>query len=187
MPTHKSAPEGVGSRMTRLVIRLLGPFEVALDGESITREEYYTQLPTLTPPPTTSAPFSGMFMETYQKLFEQGYQKIFSIHVAAPLSGIFNAARVAAKDFNGRVQVVDSGQLSMGIGFQVLAAAQAATKGSMEQVKSAIDSVQKRVKVLAMLDTLDQLKRSGRVSWMRAGIGSMLRIKLFLEVKDTSS
>jgi DegV family protein with EDD domain len=155
-----------------------------LDGESITREEYYSQLPTLSPPPTTSAPSSGMFMETYEKLFDKGYEKIFSIHVAAPLSGIFNAARVAAKDFNGRVQVVDSGQLSMGIGFQVIAAAQAAAKGSMELVMEAIHNMQERVKVLAMLDTLDQLKRSGRVSWMRAGLGSILQIKLFLEVKD---
>lgn len=155
-----------------------------LDGKSITREEYYTQLPTLTPPPTTSAPSSGMFHETYEKLIRQGYEKICSIHVASQLSGIFNAARIAARDFNGKVVVVDSGQLSMGIGFQVIAAAQAAVEGSMSVVMEAVRNVQARVKVLAMLDTLDQLRRSGRVSWMRANIGSLLRIKLFLEVKE---
>jgi DegV family protein with EDD domain len=155
-----------------------------LDGQSITREEYYNQLPTLTPPPTTSAPSSGMFLETYEKLFDQGVDQICSIHAASQLSGLFNSSRIAAKDFSDRVKVVDSGQLSMGIGFQVIAAAQAAIKGSMDLVMDAIHSVQRRIKVLAMLNTLDQLKRSGRVSWMQAGIGSLLRIKMFLEVKE---
>jgi DegV family protein with EDD domain len=100
------------------------------------------------------------------------------------LSGLYNSAKLAAEDYNGKVHVVDSGQLSMGIGFQVIAAAQAALKGSMDLVLDAVRSIQRRVSVYAMLDTLDQLKRSGRVSWMRAGLGSLLKIKLFLEVKE---
>ncbi|MBN2045051.1 MAG: DegV family protein [Anaerolineales bacterium] len=155
-----------------------------LDGQSITREEYYTQLPTLSPPPTTAAPASGMFSKVYQQLFDSGVQKICSIHAASPLSGLFNSASIASEDFRHRVQVIDSGQLSMGLGFQAISAAQAATKGSMELVFDAVRSIQQRVKVIAMLDTLDQLKRSGRVSWVRAGLGSLLKIKLFLEVKD---
>lgn len=155
-----------------------------LDGKSITREEYYSQLPTLTPPPTTAAPSSGMFSEIYERLFKSGVQHICSIHAASPLSGLYNSAKLAAEDYSGKVQVVDSSQLSMGIGFQVIGAAQAAVKGSMDLVLDTVRSIQQRVKVFAMLDTLDQLKRSGRVSWVRAGLGSLLRIKLFLEVKD---
>lgn len=155
-----------------------------LDGESITREEYYDQLPGLTPPPTTAAPSSGMFDQLYKKLFAAGYEQICSIHAASKLSGIYTAARVAAEGFGDRIRVVDSGQISLGLGFQALEAARTAMGGSLGAVLETIESVQRRLRVVAMLDTLDQLKRSGRVSWVRHGIGSLLRIKLFLEVKQ---
>lgn len=157
-----------------------------LDGESITREEYYDKLPQLNPPPTTSATSSGMFAEVYERLFQSGYDKICSVHCASTLSGIFNAARVAAESFNSRVHVVDSGQLSLGLGFQAIGAAHAAEEGSIDLILDTIESIRQRLKVVAMLDTLEQLKRSGRVSWMRSSLGSLLRIKLFLEVKDGS-
>ena len=157
-----------------------------LDGESITREEYYDQLPTLSPPPTTSAPSSGMFAEIYKDLFQKGYDLICSVHAASTLSGIYNAARVAAEGFKDRVQVFDSGQITLGLGFQAIGAAKAAAEGSIDLVLEGIASIRRRVKVVAMLDTLEQLKRSGRVSWMRSSLGSLLRIKLFLEVQDGS-
>ena len=155
-----------------------------LDGESITREEYYDRLPTFSPPPTTSAPSSGMFASMYQDLFQKGYDMICSVHAASTLSGIYNAARVAAEGFKNRVTVVDSGQISMGLGFQAIGAARAAAEGSIDRVVETIASVRQRIKVVAMLDTLEQLKRSGRVSWVRSSLGSLLKIKLFLEVQD---
>ncbi len=155
-----------------------------LDGLSITREEYYAQLPELSPLPTTSAPSSGMFAEVYERLFQAGYDKICSVHCASTLSGIFNAARVAAENFDSRVHVVDTGQLSLGLGFQAIGAAQAAAQGSIEFVLDAIGSIRQRLKLIAMLDTLDQLKRSGRVSWVRSSLGSLLKVRLFLEVQD---
>lgn len=155
-----------------------------LDGETITREEYYDRLPTLWPPPTTSAPSSGMFAQMYQDLFQKGYDAICSVHAASTLSGIYNAARVAAEGFKDRVSVIDSGQISMGLGFQAIGAARTAAEGSLDRVVEAIASVRRRIRVIAMLDTLDQLKRSGRVSWVRSSLGSLLRIKLFLEVQE---
>jgi DegV family protein with EDD domain len=157
-----------------------------LDGESITREEYYDRLPSFSPPPTTSAPSSGMFASMYQDLFQKGYDLICSVHAASTLSGIYNAARVAAEGFKDRVTVIDSGQITMGLGFQAIGAAKAAAEGSIERVVESIASVRRRVKMIAMLDTLEQLKRSGRVSWVRSSLGSLLRIKLFLEVQNGS-
>lgn len=158
-----------------------------LDGKGMSREEYYEKMTTLNPPPTTSAPSSGMFADAYKKLFEQGFDHIVSIHVASTLSGIVNAAKVAGDSFGkNRVTIVDSGQLSLGIGFQVLAAAKAAIEGQVENVIRAIEEVRGRIQVIAMLDTLDQLKRSGRVSWLKSSLGSLLRIKLFVEVKEGS-
>ncbi|HKJ27055.1 MAG TPA: DegV family protein, partial [Anaerolineales bacterium] len=158
-----------------------------LDGKGMSREDYYDMMPTLTPPPTTSAPSSGMFADAYQNLFQNGVDHIVSIHVASTLSGIVNAAKVAADSFGEeRVTLIDSGQLSMGLGFQVLAAAKAALEGQVESVLDAIEDLRSRIQVIAMIDSLEQLKKSGRVSWLKSSLGSLLRIKLFLEVAEGS-
>jgi DegV family protein with EDD domain len=156
-----------------------------LDGEGITREDYYRLLPELNPPPTTSAPSAGTFAEAYETKLSQGHDHVVSIHVASTLSGVVNAARVGAQDFGGRVTVIDSGSLSLGLGFQAIAGAEeAASGGNLKQVLAAVKDVQRRVRVMAMLDTMTQLKRSGRVSWARAGLGDFFKIKLFVEVRD---
>jgi DegV family protein with EDD domain len=156
-----------------------------LDGEGITREEYYRLLPELNPPPTTAAPSSGTFAEVYEKRLSQGYDHIVSIHVASTLSAVFNAALVGAEDFGDRVTVIDSQTVTLGLGFQAIAAAEAAGEGAdLAQVLAAIEDTRRRARVIAMLDTLEQLKRSGRVSWAQAGLGEFLNIKLFVEVKD---
>jgi len=83
------------------------------------------------------------------------------------------------------VRVVDSLQVSLGLGFQVLEAAQAALNGlSEEAILERLNDVRRRIRLVAMLDTLEYLRRSGRVSWARAGLGSVLRIKPFVELKD---
>jgi len=155
------------------------------DGTGITRQDFYNQLPTMENPPTTATPSTGAFQRIYEKLFQDGFHSIISIHVSSLLSGIFSTAEMAAKAFGPRVKVVDSGQLSLGIGFQVLGAAEAAAKGSsLQTILQEVESIRQRVRVIAMLDTLEYVRRSGRVSWARARIGSLLNIKPFLEVKD---
>lgn len=159
--------------------------EEYIDGEGITREEYYQLLPELNPPPTTAAPASGMFSKVYEEAFNKGYDHIVSIHVASALSGVYNAAKVGAEEFGGRITVVDSGQVSLGLGFQAVAAAEVVAGGAdVEQTLAAITDTRERVHVYAMMDTLTQLKRSGRVSWMKASVGEILKVKLFIEVKE---
>ena len=83
------------------------------------------------------------------------------------------------------MHVLDSGQVSLGLGFQVLAAAEAIRHGaSLENVLSLLKDVRKRVRLVAMLDTLEYVRRSGRVSWARARLGNLLQIKPFVELKD---
>ncbi len=155
------------------------------DGKGITREEFYERIPTMSTPPTTATPSSEQFARTYRRLLAEGFEQIISIHVAGVLSGICNAAHLAASAFEGRVRVVDSGSLSMGLGFQVLAAAENAARGlSLEAVLEKVANIRQRIRVFAMLDTLEYVRRSGRVSWARARIGSLLQIKPFLEVKE---
>lgn len=156
------------------------------DGSGISRREFYERLPGMRIPPTTSAPSAGAFLRVYEHLFSQGYEQVVSIHTPAVLSGIFNAARLAAQNFGERVHVLDSGQLSLGMGFQVLAAAEAAAQGAtLEQVLACQASARERVRLIAMLDTLEYVRRSGRVSWVRASMGALLNLKPFVELKDS--
>ena len=154
-----------------------------VDGETITREEFYTRMPTMEMPATTAAPSVGSFAERYEKLFAAGAEKIISIHAAANLTGIFNAARLAAEDFGERVYVFNSGQLSLGCGFQVLSAAEAAAKDRpVDTILNSLIAMQKKIKVIAVLDTLEYLRRSGRVSWAKARFGNLLNLKPMIEL-----
>lgn len=158
------------------------------DGRGMSREDFYDQLSSFNTPPTTAAPSIGMFTDIYAKLLNKNFDHIISIHVASTLSSMHDAAKLAAKGFDKAVTVINSGQLSMGLGFQVIAAARAAGKTTVNEnitpVLEAIESVQRRIKVIAMLNTMEQLKRSGRVSWMQAGLGAILQLKLFIELKE---
>lgn len=139
------------------------------DGVDISRAEYYQRLPSLPDLPTTAAPSSAAFEAAYRAFEEADH--IVSIHLASTLSAIHHTALLAARAFGARVTVVDSGQVSMGLGWQVLAAAEtAATGGSLAEVLAAVASVRRRVRVFAVLDTLKFLRRGGRVSWLRAGV-----------------
>ncbi len=155
------------------------------DGAGISRQEFYDRLPWLDPPPTTATASSGTYSAIYERLIRQGARTVLSIHAAERLSGILNAASSAAQSFGEKVHVLDSGQVSLGLGFQVLAAAEAIRHGaSLENVLHLLKDVRKRVRLVAMLDTLEYVRRSGRVSWARARLGNLLQIKPFVELRD---
>lgn len=153
------------------------------DRKDISREEFYTALPKMKAFPTTATAPSGIYQALYEQLLSQGKEYILSIHVSGRLSGILNAASAAANSFVNCVKVIDSLNVSMGLGFQVLAAAEAVRQGaSVEAIPSMLDELRKRIKLVAMLDTVEYLHRSGRVSWAKARLGELLRIKPFVEV-----
>lgn len=150
------------------------------DGVDISRAEFYARLPSLNPSPTTAAPASGVFEELYRAC---GQADIISIHIASKLSGFFNAARLGAEASGARVTLVDSEQLSMGFGWQVLAAADAIASGqSVAEVVNTLAQVRRRIKVYAALDTLEHLRRSGRANAVVALLGEFLQIKPLVEL-----
>jgi DegV family protein with EDD domain len=155
------------------------------DGVDISRSELYRRMAVERLLPTTSSPSVGAFEETYESMLTQGFQKILSLHPASNLSGIFNSARVAAAHFPSRVEVLESGQVSMGTGFQLLAAAEAAEQGApMETLCSRIASTRMRVHLVALLESLTNLAHSGRVPMVLAGIGNFLQIKLLISIME---
>ena len=159
--------------------------KVYLDGFDLSRNDFYIQLPNLKQLPTTAAPSAGRFQVLYEKIFTQGFSEIISIHAASALSGIYNAARLASLEFSQNINVVDSQQLSLGLGFQAIAAAKAAQENlPFQTIQKRIKSIKERVHVYALLDTFEYIQRSGRVSWARARIGSILNIKPIIELKE---
>jgi DegV family protein with EDD domain len=152
------------------------------DGVDITRTEYYQRLPGYKTLPTTAASGAEDFEKVYREL---DGTEIVSIHIGASLSGVLNMARVGAEASGGRITLVDSQQASMGLGWQVIAAAEiAAAGGSLQNILDAITSVQRRVKVLALLDTLEYLRRGGRAHAAVAALSDFLQIKPLIEVAD---
>jgi len=159
--------------------------ETFADGVDISREEFYRRLPHLTEPATTGAPSPLAFEKAYERALSAGANKVLSIHLSSKLSGLLNAATQAAKTFGDRVRTFDSGQVSLGLGFQAMEAAAASlAHGSFEAVMEAAQRARESVKLIAMIDTLNYLHRSGRISWLTAGLGNLLQVKLLLEVVD---
>jgi DegV family protein with EDD domain len=155
------------------------------DGTGLTREEFYTRLPEMRTPPTTASPSVEQFGKRYQRLVDKGYDQIISFHPPAKFTALPNIARIAAADFNGRVTVIDTGQLSLGMGFQVLAAAEAAEQGKdIQDILAVVQSTRKRVLVVAALDTMEYLRRSGRVGWATAAVGSFLRLRPVIKLEE---
>lgn len=151
------------------------------DGIGISREDFYKRLPSLQTQPTTAAPSIGDFAAPYERLLTRGCDHILSIHAAGSLTTIINSARQAAQDFPDKITIVDSLSLSLGLGFQVIAAAEAAENG-LQAALHAIESTRKRLHVFAALDTMENLKRSGRVPGVVAALGSILSIKPLIEL-----
>jgi len=150
---------------------------------TFSREEFYAKLPDMPSLPTTAVPPAHEFSLAYRRLADEA-DEVIAIVLSADLSGMYNVARLGAQDVEGvKVHVVDSGQLTMGLGWMVIAAAEAAAEGrSAADILALVNEMKSRVYVYAVLDTLEYLRRSGRVSWVRAKAAQLLRIKPVLQV-----
>ncbi len=157
-----------------------------LDGVDISREQFYQRLPTFHTHPTTAAPGIGVFGQAYQQCADAGASEILSIHISESLSATVSVARLAAAEKTAvPVTVLDSGQLSMGMGFMVQRAAQAAAEGcGMEEILRLLADQGRRTHVYAVIDTLEYLRRSGRMNRVVAGIGGVLRLKPILKMNQ---
>jgi len=156
------------------------------DGINLSRQEFYERLASANPLPSTSAPSVGEFESAYRRLQDSGAETVISIHIARALSVVQNAALIGADGVPGlSVTLVDSEQVSMGLGWQVIEAARAAKAGkSAAEVVDAAERTKQRVRLYAALDTLEYVRRSGRVGWAAAAIGQLLKIKPLVEVRN---
>jgi DegV family protein with EDD domain len=136
---------------------------------------------------STSRPAPAQFAAAYRGLLDAGADGIVSVHLSARLSGTFEAAQIAAADFGTRVEVVDSQTTGMGLGFAALAASTAAGQGApLDRVRQTAVDHSAQVSTLFYVDTLEFLRRGGRIGAASALLGTALSVKPILHVQDGS-
>jgi DegV family protein with EDD domain len=160
--------------------------ESYLDGVTMSRQEFYEGLPDFDSHPMTSVPGPGTFIETFDNLAAEGASEILAIHVAGSLSAMVNSARLAAEEWDKLpVTVFDSGNLTLGTGLQALAAARAAAEGrTMDEIVALLTDQSVRTYCFAALDTVEYLRRSGRLTRFQSSLASILQIKPLLRMNN---
>jgi len=185
--------------MPRETVAEAGLHEVSLyvnDGGTLERESampnfdrFYERLRSQIELPTTSQPSIGDFLEVYEPLIQSGHD-IVSVHISGDVSGTCDSARQAAAEIAGRgtqrrVEIVDSRSACGGLGLITLAAAAAARGGqTLEQVVARATAATDQTKIWFAVDTLEYLRRGGRIGAASAWLGGALKIKPILTIED---
>jgi DegV family protein with EDD domain len=155
------------------------------DGIDIQPKEFYERLGQSKTSPTTSQATPTAFTNLYRKLIEEEYS-ILSIHISAKLSGTMDSATQARTNFpDAKIELIDSESTSMAMGFQVIAAARAAAQGATLQECAAVANQAKaHTGVLFVVNTLEFLRRGGRIGGAAAFLGTALNLKPILELRN---
>jgi DegV family protein with EDD domain len=138
------------------------------------------------PFPHTAAPSTGQCKQAFDRAFAGGADSIVSVHLGETLSSTIKSAQIAAELFAGKqIEVVDSRSASMGVGGLALAGARMAAEGkSAAAIAEALNRIQRRTVFFVALETLEYLRRGGRISGARAAIGGLLSIKPIVTIDD---
>jgi DegV family protein with EDD domain len=180
-------PAGIIAELGISVIPVLLRFgeETFRDGIDMTTDQFYERLVNTRVMPTTSVPSMDMFARTYARLAEET-DEILVIMLSSKLSGLYNAAlqSTGLLESNCRIEVVDSGLAVMAQGFVVIKAAKAAREGkNLDEILEMVRADLPRAEIRAAFDTLEFLKRGGRIGKAQALLGSMLKVNPIVALK----
>ncbi len=164
--------------------------QVYRDEIDLSNEQFYNMLPQAKDHPTTSQPSAGEFIEVYRPLLDAG-REIVSIHLPSKLSGTYASACAAKIELETQLKkavpltIIDTPWLSMALGLLCIAAAQAAEAGkSRDEVVAIVNALIPKLNLIFVLDTLEYLRRGGRIGGARAMLGSMLNVKPMLQIEN---
>ena len=160
--------------------------EELLDGIDIQSEQFFRRIERDPHMPTTAQPAPALFTRAYQRLVEEGATEILSIHLAHQLSGTLEAARQGALAVEGaRIVHLDSTTVSLGLGIGVMEAAQAARAGvPLDIVRAQAEDRFRRTHIFVTLDTLEYLRRGGRMTRGQEWLGTLLKVKPVLSIQN---
>ncbi len=180
-------PESLIKELNITVVPLKVSFgdKVYREGIDISAKTFFEKLGQSTELPRTSQPSPGEFQEIYRELACDG-SSIISIHLSSHLSGTCQSAQLAKSSLpHLDITVVDSKQVSMGLGMIVLAAARAAKDGKTEiEILASIEKIIRKMQTYIVVDTLEYLKKGGRIGKASALMGTVLNIKPILTIED---
>jgi DegV family protein with EDD domain len=181
-------PEELAREMGISVVPVYVRFgeEVYRDRVTISEDEFYERLTHDPVHPNTTQPGPQDFLEVYQKLSSDA-DGIVSIHISGKLSGTYNSALMARDmlETGCPIEVIDSETLSMSVGLIAIAAAEMAKAGeSMDKIVEGVKQAIPETYLLFLLDTLEYLRRGGRIGKAKALLGSVLNVKPMLAIKD---
>lgn len=179
----------VADRLGIVVIPLTVHFEDKsyLDRIDISNQEFYKHLKTCKTLPTTSQISPGVFLETYQRLADEGFEEIISVHLAKTLSGTVDSARIASQMVSDKIKVtvVDSLTATMGLGnFVTYLAKLISENAPMTKLQQALIEVPQKTSLYFLLDSLDNLEKGGRIGKASYLLGSILNIKPILRLEE---
>ena len=153
-----------------------------ISGVTITAQQFYEMLVESDTLPTTSQPAPYLFEEAYEKAVSEGYE-VICLTCSSKLSGTHQSANIAAEEFEGKVHVLDSESIAIGLGLLAEYAVSLAEQGlGVEEILCKLIEKRSKIKILALVDTLEYLKKGGRVSSAVALAGGLLNIKPVLSV-----
>lgn len=158
-----------------------------VDRQELSTKEFWARCATTSQLPSTAAPSPGQFQEAFEAMAAEGAGGLVCVDLSSKMSATIESARQAARAVEGRipVRVVDSLSVTLGIGLVVTEAARAASAGAgLDEVEAAAHRAVEGLKLYGAIDTLDNLKKGGRIGGARALLGSMLSIKPVIEVRD---
>lgn len=175
LPPHVAAAREID--IVPLSVRFAS--ESYLSGVELGPDEFWTKLRSSTDAPTTAAPSAGDFQTAYEKLIADGATGIVSVHLSSKLSATFQSAEVAAKEVTAApVEVVDSLAVSAGLGLMAIHASERASTGaSAAEIAAELQALRSRVHLYGVIDTLEYLRRGGRIGGAAALLGTMLKVK----------
>jgi len=156
-------------------------------GVDLTTDEFWRRMTAPDAPfPTTAASSPGDFQATYESCFAAGADAIVSVHVAETLSGTLKSARIARDAMADReIHLIDSGSASMGVGILALLATRLAAEGvPATEIARTVEERKADVDLYVALDTLEYLKKGGRISGAQAAIGNLLSVKPIITVRE---
>jgi DegV family protein with EDD domain len=157
------------------------------DRVDLSVEEFYRRLAESSALPETSAPAPGAFEAAFQRAADAGADAVVCINLSSDLSATIQSAQNAARSLEGKldVRVLDSHSITAGLGTQVLAAAAAARDGkTADEIVALVEELASRTHVLGCLDTLENLKKGGRIGGAQALLGNLLSIKPLLDISS---
>ena len=153
-----------------------------ISGVTITPQQFYEMLVESDTLPTTSQPAPYLFEEAYEKAVSEGYE-VICLTCSSKLSGTHQSANIAAEEFEGKVYVLDSESIAIGLGLLAEYAVTLAEQGlGAEEILRKLTEKRGKIKILALVDTLEYLKKGGRVSSAVALAGGLLNIKPVISV-----